>query len=185
MADPASINDRWWAVERDSFRAHLSKNRVRAIEILSEYLDQEPASPFSARALGNRAEFFLELGRVDEARRDLLRALEIEKEPTYVRFTLELALGALYEDANDPDGAAALFLQALATALNEGKTAAGGALSRLLRIVDVDRLTKDQRALVDHSIEASWKLLGMQNEPDLADPGRMAQLLLQESSRPR
>ena len=175
----------WWDVEKRSFHAYLKRDIGRGIEILTEFLDSEVSSPFRARALGNRAELLLGLGKTEEASQDLLQALKIADGSSYTRFTNEFALGALYEQLGHRELAIEYLLKAVGTALQEGKTSVGGVLVRLLRLVPMIDFSEEEDRLVVDAVRHSWRLLNLEGEPDISDIQGVAETLLRESSRPR
>ncbi|MDX1998417.1 MAG: hypothetical protein SF066_11930 [Thermoanaerobaculia bacterium] len=175
----------WRAAEARSFSRYLQRDIRGAIEVLGEYVETDSSSPFGARALGNRAEFLLEIGKASEAERDLRRALELEGSPTYTRYTLEFALGALLEGEGATDATVEAYCKALRTALAEGNTVSAGVVLRLARLATNNPMPTEIQAIIGESLKRSWGILGIPGTPDLATPEQTAELLLREASRVR
>jgi tetratricopeptide (TPR) repeat protein len=173
----------WLNTQRSAFQAKLAGRLPDAIDILSRFISDHVDSPVINEALALRSLIYEDLGDLDRARDDLIRALALTAYPSYLRFTLQLSLAVLDEQAGSNMDAIAGYLRSLETALDEGKTSVGTALRRLLALRPVEHLAHAERDLIGRAVQQSWTILGLPGNPDLSDLKKAADVLVEAQSR--
>jgi len=151
---------------------------------VSEYLAGVAPSA-RAEALAFRAVLREELPDFTGARADVVEALGLAADPSYLRYTLELSLASLDERSGDRSAAIRAYLRAIQTAMADGRIAVGTAISKLFDLIAPDDLGPEQRRDVVEAVRVSWRLLNIEGEPDIQDLDKVGALLLTEQSRPR
>lgn len=147
------------------------------------YLEQDIPSDLRGDALAFRASLHEDAGDSEAAVADLAAALPLA-DSAYQRYSIELTLGRLYEEAGDVPEASQWYLTALETAVESGTTSAGTALLRLLKVKAEDVLTDRERVLATQAVRHSWKLLQIKGDPESIDLKQAAELLVEAQSRP-
>lgn len=172
----------WVRTQRAAIEAKIEGRFLDAVGVVSRYLaNGEPSA--QAEALAFRAVLREELQDFAGARADVTEGLRLAAEPSYLRYTLQLSLASLDERSGDRPAAIAGYLAAITTATREGRISIGTAVSRLLELIAPSDLSSDQRQGLVEAVRASWRVLGLEGEPDAEDLKGTAARLLMEQSR--
>jgi|GEM_PF-5101820 len=147
------------------------------------YLEQDIPSDLRGDALAFRSSLHEDAGDWDAAVADLTAALPLA-DSAYQRYSIELTLGRLYEEAGETLEASKWYLTALETTNESGTTSAGTALLRLLNVKAEEALSTVERALATQGVTHSWELLQIEGDPELTDLKKAAELLVDAQSRP-
>lgn len=149
-----------------------------ALALMDEILSHELEHDLEAEALGFRASLKEDLGDYQHARDDLLAALSVSEEGSYMRYTFELSLGGISEGLGRTDEATSWYRKALLTCINTEGISGGTVLKKILKLNGEDRLSDEDRTLCEQVAMKSWKLLKLPAEPNLSNLGEAAESLI-------
>jgi tetratricopeptide (TPR) repeat protein len=131
-----------------------------------------------------------DLGRLDEAIADLLSSYSlIPPAPigaaTFAKSTIEVSIGKICEKQSKIYEAINWYKKALKT-ISDGEGTSGGLdLKCFITIVGEENLSDDERLLCSNVVSKSWKLLRIEEEPDLSNLLKAAEKLIQAQGKPR
>ncbi len=184
MPDSAARSS-WLDTQRLAFKAKFAGRLREALDALTQFIFQHRGSPLVADALLLRSSVYEDLRDFTRVREDLVSALAIAVEPTYLRFTVQLSLAVLDEQSGDKAAAREGYLRCLDIALREGKTSVGTPLQRLLAFGPDAAFTTEEQDLIKSAVLSSWSVLKLPGEPDLHQLSKTAEVLAEQQSRPR
>jgi len=174
----------WISLQAHALKLMTTERQREAHSEVSSFLELHLADDTRADALAFRAVISTEQGEIELAKADLLKARSIVTAGSYKKYTIELALGGLSEEAGDSMEAASWYLEALNTVVKDPTTSGGSALVSLLTLKQHASLDPDQQEVCERVARQAWSLFQMPGEPDLTDLGKTARALVQASARP-
>jgi len=172
-----SVQIRWNKLQKQVARLVADGKTGEGISLLDKFITSRLNQRVKAEALAFRADFKAESGKRREAIADYEAALALISTPTYARYTVEDALGAVHEDLGERAQALEWYHQALETALQDpGRTGA----STIRRLVQLDEaLSSVDRALCERVALKAWKAAGLSGDPDLSNLAETADAIMQ------
>jgi len=108
------------------------------------------------------------LGDLSGAQQDWIEALSFAEEGTFLRYNLEVDLGSASEKSNNVDESLAWYRDALRTCSQGGEFSGNRALTAFLSL-NQGEIPHEDEDLVTSVINKSWRVLGLQESPQLED----------------
>jgi len=167
------IVERWVEVQRRAVAAAAQNRAQEAIDAVTNFLTNNLSPDFQAEVIAFRGSLHEESGELENARADFLESHGLSSAPSYSRYTVELALGAVCRELGATTESRRWYEQALKTALEGDSISGAAAILGLLTLVDDDRLTQEERSLCESVVTHSSEVLGIV-EADLPNDLRRA-----------
>jgi tetratricopeptide (TPR) repeat protein len=159
-------------------------NYQAALSVINDFLSHTLDSEQRSEALSFRANLKEEIGQYEEASKDLLTALSLSKEGSYIQYTLELSLGGIFEKLGVRDEALSWYRKALLTCTKGTDIVGGAALKKFLELKGENNFTDQEKALCQQVVERSWTLLRIPGRPALSNLKEVSEILIHSAGKP-
>jgi tetratricopeptide (TPR) repeat protein len=158
------IIERWVEVQRRAVAATAQNRTQEAIDAVTNFLTANLSPDLQAEVIAFRGNLHEESGQLENARADFLESHGLSSAPSYSRYTVELALGAVCRELGATPESRRWYEQALKTALEGDSISGAAAILGLLNLVGDDRLTQEERSLCESVVTHSSEVLGIIQE---------------------
>ncbi len=153
------------------FREVLSLERSEkydeAILLLTNLFPTIRDPGLKSETIAYRANVYEKMGDFASAKKDLLYALSLIERENYPKYVLEMEIGIIHEKEYNKEEALSWYSRALSTCVKTGNTSGDWAVRKFVNLKGENNLTKEERALCEEVVRASWKVLNLSGEPDL------------------
>lgn len=169
---------------RKALALKRQNNYEAALSVINDFLSHTLDSEQQSEALSFRANLKEEIGQYEEASKDLLTALSLSQEGSYIQYVLQLSLGSIFEKLCDRDEALSWYQKALLTCTKGTDIAGGAALKKFLELRGENNFTDQEKALCQQVVEKSWTLLRIPGKPDLSNLKEVSEILIHSAGKP-
>jgi len=174
----------WTRVFAQAARMRTSGDTQGAMREIDQYLSVARPTDLRSDALSFRAQLHEDLGNLLAALQDLSVARDLlQSSPNFARYTIEITLGDICERLSQQREAIRWYIKALSTVAEDPLTSGGAALRRFASLANKEDLAEDEKDLVDRVATKSWRLLELQDAPDLEDLSKTANILLSREAQ--
>ena len=133
-----------------------------------ETVMREGSPEMKGQCLFFRGMIYESNGSLNQARLDWLDALHYAEDGTFLRYELEMNIGAASEKLSTGDDALTWYRAALMTCVNGHEFSPHQALDAFRRLSGTE-ISPEDKPLLTTAVEKSWRVLELPGKPDQSD----------------
>jgi hypothetical protein len=169
---------RWLEVQRRAVTSAAQHRSQDAIDAVTGFLTTDLPPDLRAEVIAFRGNLHEESGQLESAKTDFIESHRLSSTPSYSRYTVELALGAICKELSSTTESRRWYGQALRTALDGASISGAAAILGLLNLEGDDRLSQEEKSLCESVATRSGEVLGLQGDVGLSNGLRGAAMAL-------